>query len=419
MTAFTLPAHQILSQCEQLASLSQSPTGIDRRYLTSQHAAANQLLSRWMVEAGLDCWQDEVGNQWGRLKSASPEAKSLIFGSHIDSVPNAGRYDGILGILLPLALAKHCKEQSLALPFDLEIVAFGDEEGSRFKTTLMGSLAVAGHWQDKWALLRDGDNICLAQAMRDFGLDINNAKRAARTPNTILGFIECHIEQGPVLEAADSPVGVVSAISGASRFEITVGGDAGHAGTVPMDMRKDALAGCAEMILAVESIAKTLEVVATVGRIEARPNAVNVICGESVFTLDVRSQNDALRTQAIAEIQGALERIAASRQLTLELRKTHEADAVNCDQVLTDNLLNACRKAGYAPISLPSGAGHDAMAMARLCPMGMLFVRCEKGISHHPAEAITAGDVEAALRVMNGVLLQLQGQNEVALQTAV
>jgi allantoate deiminase len=386
-------------RCDWLAQYSQDTSCMDRRYLTKEHKLANNQVSLWMQEAGMKVWQDEAGNQWGALQSAFPNAPTLVIGSHLDTVPNGGKYDGILGVLLPISIVQYLKDNHQTLAFNLQIVGFGDEEGTRFGATLLGSHAVAGTWQENWATLTDGNGICLAQAMREFGLDINRIRHGARN-NDINAFLEIHIEQGPVLEAQNLSVGIVNAIAGARRFKCVVTGMAGHAGTVPMVMRQDALAGAAEMILTIELIAKEQNVVATVGKLSCLSGATNVISGKTEFSIDIRSEDDRQRDKAFAQIEQRLHKIAVNRRLTLDILQTHQASAVTCDKELQNKLACSIEKAEITPFTLTSGAGHDTMAMANICPVAMLFMRCAKGISHHPAEAICSNDVEQAMNVV-------------------
>lgn len=400
MSVFSQYASTVFERCNILARISATPGIVNRQYLTPQHAQANAQIASWMQQAGMHCWQDEAGNQWGKLVSDTPGAKTLIMGSHLDTVPNGGKYDGILGVLLPIALCQYCHDHQISFPYHLAVVGFGDEEGSRFGSTLLGSCAIAGTWQPKWGNLQDKHGVTLAQAMRDFGLDINRIHRAAMEQEDLIGFVEVHIEQGPVLEANELPVGLVTAIAGARRFSVEVNGLAGHAGTVPMDMRKDALCGASEMILAVEEIAKQHGVVATVGNQQVHPGAVNVISGQVTFSLDVRDQNNAVRDAAIDSMFTQFNVLAAKRELTVNVRQTHNADAVACDPLLQQRLARSIRMSGLPLHELASGAGHDAMAIDPLCPIAMLFMRCEQGISHHPAEAVAPKDIECALGVV-------------------
>jgi len=409
MSEFSDAAALVMARCEALGSLSQNPTCLDRRYLTEQHKLANQLTSGWMIEAGMTTWQDSVGNIWGRYTSAVPNAPRLIIGSHLDTVPNGGKYDGMLGVVAPVTLMAMFSGEGIQFPFHIDIVGFCDEEGTRFGTTLLGSRALTGKWQDEWRRLKDEDGISLEEAMKNFGLDFDAINSATIAQTDLLGYLELHIEQGPVLEQENLPVGVVNAIAGAKRFSLTVTGMAGHAGTVPMSMRHDALCASAEMILAVESISQQRPgVVATVGKIENAPNGVNVISGRCQFSLDIRSEEDTLREAALAEILQKINDIAVLRNVELKTEQTHSAPAVHCDSALQNTLLKGVTEAGIEPKVLASGAGHDAMAMAEICPVAMLFTRCKGGISHHPAESITTDDVAASLAVMHHSLRTLK-----------
>lgn len=407
MMSFAQAAGLVMHRLQELGQVSQSDVYLDRRYLTEEHRQANTLVADWMSDAGMQHWQDAAGNLWGRLAADNPSAPRLIMGSHLDTVPNGGKYDGMLGVLAPVTLAALCRETGLKLPFHLDVVGFGDEEGTRFGSTLLGSRALTGNWPEQWAGLTDENGISLAQAMAGFGLDFHQVGKAAIDPQSVMGYIELHIEQGPVLEHNHLPVGVVTGIAGARRLEVTVTGFAGHAGTVPMPMRQDSLAAASEMILLVEQLAHAQDLVATVGRIENRPNGVNVIAGKTVFSIDIRSEDDDHRDQVLEQILQGISDIACRRNVQVEHKQTHSAPAVKCAQAFQDILSTAIVQSGYTPLSLPSGAGHDAMAMAQICPVAMLFTRCEKGISHHPGEAIITEDIEASLRVLFETIKQL------------
>jgi allantoate deiminase len=397
-------ASWVMQACEALGKLSQANEYIDRRYLSQEHKAANALVASWMQERQMITWQDAVGNIWGRLESNNPNAKSVLFGSHLDTVVNGGKYDGMLGVVAPLALISMLIDTDLELPFHIDIVGFCDEEGTRFGSTLLGSRALTGTWQKQWADLQDIDGISMRQAMLDFGLDFAAVDTAKIAASSLLAYIETHIEQGPVLDDKELAVGIVTAIAGAKRLQISVSGMAGHAGTVPMENRHDALVGASEMILAVERLARDSNIVATVGKISNSPNAVNVISGYSEFSLDVRSEDDAERDRHLEYILQAFAEISKRRSLSLKINLTHEAPAVLCSEKLIQQLGEASIRANQAPNNTPfkliSGAGHDAMAMADICEVGMLFVRCDKGISHHPKEAIAEQDVAATLHVL-------------------
>ncbi|TPV55396.1 allantoate amidohydrolase [Aestuariibacter sp. GS-14] len=404
MNEFAELANEVLSRCDQLGLISQSPGMVDRRYLTSQHRQANDQVAQWMQQAGMQTWQDAAGNQWGRYKSATPDAKAFVFGSHLDTVPNGGKYDGMLGVIAPLAVVQYCFEQGIRFPFHIDIVGFGDEEGTRFGSTLLGSRALTGRWQEDWRNLRDKDQVSLPDALTHFGSSFENIAQAKLDPATLLGYLEVHIEQGPVLENQALPVGWVTAIAGAKRYDVTVNGMAGHAGTVPMSLRQDAMTASSEMVLAIESIATEHAVVATVGRMDVKPGAVNVIPGQVKFSLDIRSEYDDMRDRALDAMLLKLRDIATRRRVDISWQMTHMANAVHCNPALSQTLAQAIELTGIKPLSLPSGAGHDAMAMDAICPVGMLFVRCKGGISHHPGESVTHADVQATLQVLQRFL---------------
>lgn len=407
MTHYDKLAQQVMSRCDELGKISQSDENLDRRYLTPEHKQANQLVGEWMSQAGMKTWQDEAGNLWGRLESKTPNAPRYLLGSHLDTVPNGGKYDGMLGVIAPICLLQSFYEQGIELPFHIDLVGFGDEEGTRFRSTLLGSRALTGQWPKEWADVQDADGISLRQALTNFGLDFDAIPNAAISTDDLLGYLELHIEQGPVLEDENLPVGVVSAIAGAKRFEMNIKGMAGHAGTVPMPLRQDALCAASEMILVIERIAQEHGIVATVGQINNRPNGVNVISGNTSISLDIRSEFDDKRDAGLAQIFEEIQAIADRRNVTLDKKQTHAADAVHCDQRLQGVLRDAIDKTGYQARTLPSGAGHDAMAIADICPVAMLFMRCDKGISHNPAEAIMESDVAVTLEVLEHAIKNL------------
>ncbi|MGO1296308.1 MAG: allantoate amidohydrolase [Vibrio sp.] len=399
MDSVLLAARQIMEYADTLATFSADEQGITRAYLTPQHQQAHHQLQSWMEQAGLLSWEDSVGNQWGRKVSPNPMLPTLIIGSHSDTVTNSGKYDGNLGVLLAIAALEQLRE--VTLPFHVDVVAFADEEGTRFNTTLIGSSAVAGIYQSQWLTVTDSDGVTIGDAMRKFGLDPANIASAARRESDVLAYLEVHIEQGPVLEANHRAVGVVSGIAGAKRYELTVSGTAGHAGTVPLPLRRDALCGAAEMIQFIEYYAGKHEMVATVGICHTSSGAVNVISGETHFTLDIRSDNQAKLDNAAQEVMTALERIAEHRHLDLSVSNIYDAPAVLCDARLAQSWADAVKSVtGEEALHLTSGAGHDGLAMAKLTDVGMLFVRCEQGISHHPAENVKVEDVSVALQTL-------------------
>lgn len=398
-------ARRVLGQCDQLAALSALDTGILRAYLTPEHARANSQVGEWMAAAGMRHWVDAAGNICGRYASPDPQAPVLLLGSHLDTVPNAGKYDGILGVVGAIDVIRSLRQAAVTLPFHVDIIGFADEEGTRFGATLLGSKAVAGLWDDSFWARTDSAGVSMAEAAQAFGLEPTAIASASRRADRLLGYWELHIEQGPVLEAQNKPLGVVSAIAGARRFNLQVDGMAGHAGTVPMHLRQDALVTAAHIILEAERIARQFKVVATVGQISASPGAVNVIPGRVSLSLDIRSNEDKLRDTALAELQYSVNRINPATPV--HWSETHNSPAVSCDRGFQTLLAQAIKAQGLDAPTLPSGAGHDAMAIAAICPVAMLFMRCEKGISHHPAEAVTRADTQLALQALRSALLLL------------
>jgi allantoate deiminase len=405
-TAPTDPAWSasgILEKLDRLATCTERDGEITRLFLTPEHARAIDMLRAWMQQAGLQTSLDPSGTLIGTLPGASPGAPRLLLGSHIDTVRNAGRYDGCLGVLTGIALGARFRHARL--PYTLEIRAFGDEEGVRFPVTLTGAHATAGTFDPDWLAAQDSEGITFAEALETFGLDPKRLKAGGCKADCAFAYLEIHIEQGPVLEAANLPVGVVTAINGAARWELKITGKAGHAGTVPMAQRQDALAAAAAMILAAQRVARgRANVVATTGRIAVSPGATNVIPGECIFALDLRAPDDALRDAAEQEIFAAFRQTAAQTATTLTATRLHAAPATACDPRLQACLAAAITATGLPVLQLPSGAGHDAMAVASLCPVGMLFVRCAGGISHHPDESVSESDVAIALDVMAATL---------------
>lgn len=393
-------ARELLDRCDELAAISSLATGIERVYLSPQHAEAHARAAEWMAEAGMAVRQDAAGNLVGRLEGRTPGLPALLLGSHLDTVPDAGRYDGILGVLSAIAVVRRIAPRAASLPFAVEVVAFGDEEGTRFGTTLLGSAAVAGAWRDEWWELTDRDGVTLRQAFERFGLDPSRIGEASRE-GEVLAYLETHIEQGPRLEELDLPLGVVTGIAAARRMSLTFHGEARHCAT-PYDRRHDALLGAAEAVVAIERTARSLGAMATVGRMEVEPGAVNVIPGTATLSLDLRAETDAERDAALDAILVELAAICRERGLTLERHDTHSAAAVLCDAGLQDAIGGAIAAVGQADAagSVPrlfSVAGHDAMAVAGIAPVGMTFVRCAGGISHHADEAVTLDDVAAAI----------------------
>ena len=405
MSANTNPSigDRVLDWADQLARFSDSPDYLCRTYLSPEHRAANDQVAQWMLALDMTTWEDAAGNLWGRY-SGQQDGPALVMGSHLDTVRDAGRYDGMLGVLVPLMALQILHDAGERPAQSVEIVAFADEEGTRFGTTLLGSRAVTGQWDPAWHQLRDADGTTLNEALQTFGLDPERLPDAARDPAEMAAYIELHIEQGPVLEAENLPLGVVTSINGARRLKLTVRGQAGHAGTVPMALRQDALMGAAEAMAVMEQLALENDLVATFGQLDVQPGAVNVIPGQVNFTLDIRSDSDTRRDSVLNDWLGRAEVIMARRGLQLEQELMHRADAVPCDNTLQARLAELLQQIGQPDFRLPSGAGHDAMAMAHIVPVGMLFLRCTGGISHNPAESVTADDVTTAVSLTTDLL---------------
>ncbi|WP_343711246.1 allantoate amidohydrolase [Kosakonia radicincitans] len=392
-------AARVMSRADELAAISETPDALTRVYLSTQHLQANQRVAEWMRQAGMLVWQDSVGNICGRYEAAQEGAPAVLLGSHLDTVRNAGRYDGMLGVLTAIEVVQSLHQQGLRLAQAIEIVGFCDEEGTRFGITLLGSRGLTGSWPAHWLTQTDAGGISVAQAMVDAGLDPQRIPQAARDAVAFSNYLELHIEQGPCLEQAGLALGVVEAINGARRLNCRFTGEAGHAGTVPMSHRKDALAAAAEWMVAVESTTQQQggNLVATVGNMRVLPGAVNVIPGEVSLSLDIRGPQDAPLDALLNELLAMAQAIAARRHLQFSAEEFYRIAATPCDQKLQTLLADAVQVVQGETLSLPSGAGHDAIAMAERWPVGMLFVRCKGGISHHPAESVQVEDVALAI----------------------
>ncbi|MDE1189484.1 MAG: allantoate amidohydrolase [Pantoea sp.] len=388
-------AARVMARCDALAEISETEDGLMRVYLSPEQMRANQRVGEWMQAAGMTVWQDAVGNICGRYESATPGAPALLLGSHLDTVRNAGRYDGMLGVLSAIETVQWLHDHQQRLPLAIEIVGFGDEEGTRFGITLLGSRGITGSWPESWVTHPDGNGITVAQAMQDVGLDAANILDAARDVNDIAAYLELHIEQGPCLEQEDLALGVVTAINGARRLNCRFTGEAGHAGTVPMTHRKDALAAAAEWMVFIEQATRELDpqLVATVGTLHCAPGAVNVIPGDVQLSLDVRGPQDEPLARLLSQLLTQAEAIALRRGLTFSADEYYRIAATACDTRLQQALSHALETVQGRSLSLPSGAGHDAIAIAERWPVGMLFVRNHRGISHHPAESVQTADV--------------------------
>ena len=407
-----VPGARAKARCDLMGvtPYSEADGMLVRRFLTPAHDEALKTLAFWMEQAGMTARRDTAGNLIGRYEGETTDAPALLIGSHIDSVRNGGRYDGALGVMLGLDVVEALSAAGRRLPFAVEVIAFGDEEGSRFPASMACSRAVAGTVDPMVMEMTDGDGVSLAEAFAAFGLDPTRLEEAARKPGEVFAFLEAHIEQGPVLEAEDLALGVVTAIAAQKRLIVRFTGMAGHAGTTPMNLRKDPGPAAAEAILALERICADGRdgLVGTVGRITALPGAFNVIPGVVEYSMDIRAEVAATRDAAVLAVTAEIEAIAIRRGLEVSVTLMQDLAASPCDHDLTALLEEAVDAVGQSPRRLPSGAGHDAMVIADLCPTAMLFIRCEGGISHNPREAVTEADCALAAQAMLHFIDQLE-----------
>ncbi|HLI90600.1 MAG TPA: allantoate amidohydrolase [Ktedonobacteraceae bacterium] len=410
-----ISARTVMERCDILGGFSEEPDCLTRPFASQAMRRVNEAVTAWMHDAGMTVQQDAVGNLIGRYEAFSAGAKTLLLGSHLDSVRNAGKYDGPLGVMIALACVERLHQRQERLPFAIEVLGFADEEGLRYQSAYLGSRAMTGTFDVDALQLTDADGIPMAEAIRAFGG--NPDPRILRTPRwqsgDLLGYCEIHIEQGPVLEARGLPLGVVSAIAGMNRISVQFTGEAGHAGTVPMELRHDALFAAAEFVQAVETIGRSIEgLVATVGQLSVRPGASNVIPAEVTLSLDVRHQDDSVRKEASRHLEARAREAGQARGVTCKWQLLQEHAAVSCSPRMVQLLGRAIEESGYPLLSLPSGAGHDAAILSELTATGMLFVRCRGGISHNPAESVMVEDVAAAIKATERFLSLLAQEGE-------
>lgn len=389
-------AADVLARCAMLGEISEEPDRLTRRVATQALAKAGEVVARWMEDAGMTTRRDAVGNVIGRHGGGE---RPLVLGSHLDTVPNAGTFDGPLGIVAAIAVVERLAAGGPQPSCPVEVVAFADEEGTRFGTSYLGSAAYVGAFEPAWLDHVDGEGITLRDAIRALGGEPESALEAS-APG-LSGYLEIHIEQGPVLEREGLPVGVVTAIAGQTRARIVLTGEAGHAGTLPMDARHDALAAAAEAVLAVERHGRAEPgLVATVGALALSPNVANVVAGEVRMLLDMRHADDGVRRRAAEEVRADVEGIAAARGVDATWTTRYDTPAAVLDATLRGRLADALQLQGIPVRDLVSGAGHDAVVLSRICPAAMLFVRCAGGISHDPRESVSEQDVAVALDVL-------------------
>ena len=393
-----------IARCDALgaAPFSESEAYLVRPYLTASHRASLTELEGWMTAAGMSVRLDPIANLIGRYEGATPDAPALLIGSHIDTVQDGGRYDGALGVMLGVECVEAFARQGRRLPFAIEVIAFGDEEGSRFPASMLCSRGITAAIDPKALELTDAEGRTFSDALAAFGLDPARIGAAARRRQDVLAYIEAHIEQGPVLEAENLPIGVVTGVAAQLRMKAKFTGKAGHAGTTPMNLRADALAAAAAAVVAVEAICKDgpPDLVGTVGRLQASTGAFNVIAGQAEIYVDVRAATAATRDEAATAVRHAFEQIAAARGVQLDFTVVQDLPGSACDPRIMALLEKAVADVGVKPRLLISGAGHDAMAVADLAPMGMLFIRCESGVSHNAAEKVAPEDVAYAAQAL-------------------
>lgn len=400
----------VMERCTLLSRYSEEEDRLTRRFASPAMQQVNEAVTNWMKAAGMNVQRDAIGNLIGRYEAQTAGTKTLLLGSHLDTVRDAGKYDGPLGVLVALACVERLHQRGERLPFALEVLGFADEEGLRYHTAYIGSKAATGSIDPNDMNLVDADGITLTEAIRAFGGNPDPAalQHTRWRRDDLLGYCEVHIEQGPTLEARNLPVAVVSSIAGQSRFNLDITGKAGHAGTVPMELRHDALCAAAEFVLAVEALARSQPgLVATVGQIDAQPGASNVIPGRVSLSLDVRHPDDSLREQVCQKVYAQARQISEGRQLLLNWHRIQEDRTIFCTPRLLQLLEQAIQEEGYPTHTLPSGAGHDTVVLSKLTDVAMLFVRCKGGISHHPDEAVKEEDVAVAIQVMERFLVLL------------
>ncbi|WP_051292238.1 allantoate amidohydrolase [Acetobacter nitrogenifigens] len=397
-------AQRAMNRCRELseAPYSDIPDGLFRPFLGSAHTVTSERVMAWMQEAGLSVRRDAIGTLIGRYEGAQPDAPALLIGSHIDSVRNGGAFDGMLGVVLAIECVSALRSNNQRLPCAIEVAAFGDEEGSRFPQSMLGSRTLSGKSVGSVAGIQDQDGVTLQYALKGVGLDIACLERAHRSPHEFLGYLELHIEQGPILDREGLSVAAVEAIVGIRRFHVILKGEAGHAGTVPMEMRRDALAAASEIVLGIEAYANQSEgrLRATVGKSEAFPGAINIIPGRVAFTVELRSADRSGLDLSVLDVTSLIETICARRNISATIFDRQDFEPALCDTRLTARLEDCIETAGHPRKRLVSGAGHDAMMMCDWIPTTMLFIRSPGGISHHPAETVELKDVAAAFDVM-------------------
>ena len=411
-TAIDTAARIVMERCDLLATFSEELDTITRRFATSPMQQVHEVIGSWCRDIGMTVEIDAIGNLIGRY-SPHPQTyglhpRTLLLGSHLDTVRNAGKYDGLLGVMVALACLERLHARKEYLPFPIELIGFADEEGVRYPSVYIGSKAITGTFDPRDLTLRDEDGISFADALSAFGG--NPDPQVLRTPRwssaDLLGYCEVHIEQGPVLEAQNRALAAVSSIMGQKRILIQLTGEAGHAGTLPMALRRDALCAAAELALAVETLGRNVPgLVATVGQLDIHTPACNVVPGQVQLSIDIRHEDDTWRERCAKHLYERAQSICAERGIELKWQVFQDSQTVACSSALVQRWQRALAEEGHLTSTLASGAGHDGVAMSTLTDIAMLFVRCQAGISHNPAEAVLEEDVAAAITALERFLL--------------
>ena len=410
-------ARKVAERCDELAAFTEHSDGLTRTFCSPAMRKTYDQVAQWMQQAGMSSTTDAMGNLIGQLDRDDNE-QIFMTGSHLDTVVNAGRFDGTLGLLLGVAMAEVMSRAEIELNFNLHVVGFSEEEGVRFKLPFIGSRGIAGTFDSADFERTDSSGVTVREALLKFGCAANDCQSASYANRNVIGFMEAHIEQAVQLQQSDAPLGVVRAIAGQSRASIVFEGTAGHAGTVPHEQRRDALAAAAELILEIERLGQATEgLFATVGQVQVSPGLSNVISGRAELWLDLRHENDDVRCQAFQTIEQKISAVSSARNVEGRIEGVQQASAVQMDSELTAILTAAAEQAGSKTETMISGAGHDAMIMANLAPVCMLFIRCRDGVSHHPDEFVTPEDIEVALRVMVTALLKPVSYTHLTLPT--
>ena len=394
-------AEKILERLNELGKISENKSCLTRRFGTPAFIQGSQLVESWMKEAGLITFRDNIGNIRGKLSCRDPASKTFVLGSHIDTVADAGKFDGPLGVIMAIDFLEQAGKTNRSFPFHLECIAFSDEEGVRFHTTFLGSKAITGTFKQELLLKTDQDSITLETVLKEMDCDPKAVNDHYLSSVNVIGYFEIHIEQGPVLFNNGIPVAVVRGIAAQKRIMLTLSGMAGHAGTVPMSLRKDALCAASECIVAIEQYANSDQTsfVATVGKLEVHNSASNVIPGKVSLTLDLRSIDLKDLNANAKSIEAIINKICMRRSINLDWELIQQTEPTICDELLNEKMKLAIINNGLEPIEIVSGAGHDAVEISKIAPVCMLFVKCFEGISHNPLENVEIKDIAAAIKV--------------------